>query len=91
MAERESSSPKDRRIRYRIGINLGDVVVTEDDIFGDEVNVAARLEQMAEPGGVCISDAVFHMIQSRIPEGLADLGSQSIKNISRPIRVWRAS
>jgi len=89
MAERESATPEDRRIRYRIGINLGDVVITEDDIFGDEVNVAARLEQMAEPGGVCISDAVFHMIQSRIPEGFTDLGSQSVKNISRPIRVWQ--
>ncbi len=86
---RESDTPEESRIRYRIGINLGDVVITDEDIFGDEVNVAARLEQMAEPGGVCISDAVFHMTQARIPEGFADLGSQSVKNISRPIRVWQ--
>ncbi|MFT7594938.1 MAG: pimeloyl-ACP methyl ester carboxylesterase [Paracoccaceae bacterium] len=85
----ESAIPEDRRIRYRIGINVGDVVVEDGDIFGDDVNVAARLEQLAEPGGVCISDTVYQMIHSRTPERFADLGSQSVKNIQRPIRVWQ--
>ena len=89
MIDLERDRQEDRRIRYRIGINVGDVAVEDNDIFGDDVNVAARLEQMAEPGGLCISDIVYQMIHSRIPEGFVDLGSQSVKNISRPIRVWQ--
>jgi class 3 adenylate cyclase/pimeloyl-ACP methyl ester carboxylesterase len=89
MAEREAGSSEDRRIRYRIGINIGDVVIADDDIFGDDVNVAARLEQMAEPGGVCISQMVHQLVQRHLPETFADLGSQSVKNIARPIRVWQ--
>ena len=89
MAEREAQIPEERRIRYRIGINIGDVVVADDDIFGDDVNVAARLEQMAEPGGVCISDMMHQLVHRHLSEEFADLGSQSVKNISRPIRVWQ--
>jgi len=65
------------------------VVIADDDIFGDDVNVAARLEQMAEPGGVCISDMMHQLVHRHMSEGFADLGSQSVKNISRPIRVWQ--
>lgn len=89
MAEREDQIPQDRRIRYRIGINIGDVVIADDDIFGDDVNVAARLEQMAEPGGVCISDMLHQLVHRHVSEDFADLGSQSVKNITRPIRVWQ--
>ncbi len=89
MAAREGPIEEDRRIRYRIGLNIGDVVIEEDDIFGDDVNVAARLEQMAEPGGVCISDMLHQLVHRHMPETFADLGSQLVKNIARPIRVWQ--
>ena len=89
MAVRERAGPHDSRICYRVGINLGDVVFDEGDVFGDGVNVAARLEGLAEPGGVCISDIVHQTIGDRIPESFRDMGSQRVKNISRPIRVWQ--
>ena len=89
MAEREAHQGEDRRIRYRVGINLGDVIHDGDDIFGDGVNVAARLEGLAEPGGVCISDIVHQTVLDRLPEPFRDMGSQRVKNISRPIRVWQ--
>lgn len=91
MAVREADTPEDRRIRYRVGIGAGDVTFEDGDIFGDVVNVAARLEALAEPGGVCITDTVHQMVQTRIEEAFSDLGSQMVRHISRPIRVWQWS
>jgi len=91
MVEREPGEPEERRIRFRIGVNLGDVIVEEHDIFGDGVNVAARLEALAEPGGICISRMVRDQIRDKLPYLFEDMGEQSVKNITRPIRVyaWR--
>lgn len=90
MARRNTDVSPGRWMQFRIGINLGDVIVEEDDIFGDGVNVTARLEMLAEPGGICISGAVRDQVGDRI-NGIAfeDLGHQSVKNIERPIRVFR--
>jgi adenylate cyclase len=88
MARRNADLPGDRRIVFRIGINLGDVIVDGDDIYGDGVNVAARLEALAEPGGICISGTSHDMIQGRLDMPFRDLGAHEVKNISRPIRVW---
>jgi TolB-like protein len=82
-----ANSPE-KRIEFRIGINLGDVIAEEDDIFGDGVNVAARLEGLAEPGGIWISRTVRNQIRDRLPYPFEDLGEQSIKNIARPVRVY---
>jgi adenylate cyclase len=87
MIDREAGIPEDRRIRLRIGINLGDVIVENDDIFGDGVNVGARLEALAEPGGICISRTVRDQIRDRLPLAFEDLGEQGVKNIARPVRV----
>ncbi len=89
MAAREGDTPHDTRILYRIGVNLGDVVFDDGDIFGDGVNVASRLEGLAEPGGVCVSDLVHQTVQDRIDAPFRDMGGQTVKNISRPIRVWQ--
>ena len=91
MVDRQPEGPEERRIRFRIGINLGDVIVEEHDIFGDGVNVAARLEALADPGGICVSGTVRDHIGERLPYAFADLGEQSVKNIARPVRVytWR--
>ncbi len=89
MLQRERDRPKDERIQYRVGINVGDVVFDNGDIFGDGVNVASRLEGLAEPGGVCVSDSVYQTLQGRLTEPFRDLGSQRVKNISRAIRVWQ--
>jgi adenylate cyclase len=88
MIDREAGMPEDRRIRFRIGINLGDVIVEDDDIFGDGVNVAARLEALAEPGGLCISRTVRDHIRDKLPFAFDDKGEQSVKNIARPVRVY---
>src|SRR5438132_5773549 len=88
MLDRESEIPDERRIRFRIGINLGDVIVENDDIFGDGVNIAARLEALAEPGGICISRTVRDQIRDRLPYPLEDRGEQTVKNIARPVRVY---
>ena len=88
MIDREADIPEDRRIRFRIGINLGDVIVEDDDIFGDGVNVAARLEALAEPGGICISWMVRDQIRDKLAYAFQDLGEQSVKNIARPVRVY---
>jgi len=89
MAERERASPMDRRIIYRVGINLGDVIFDEGDVFGDGVNVASRLQGLAQPGGVCISDIVLQSVGDRFREPFRDMGRQRVKNLSRPIRVWQ--
>jgi len=88
MIDREADIPEDRRIRFRIGINLGDVIVEDNDIFGDGVNVAARLEALAEPGGFCISRVVRDQIRDKLAYAIEDLGEQSVKNIARPVRVY---
>src|SRR5205814_5149305 len=89
MAERNTEIAADQRIEFRIGINVGDVVVENDDIFGDGVNVAARLEGLAEPGGICVSARVQEDAAGRLDLTFDDLGEQSLKNIARPVRVHR--
>jgi class 3 adenylate cyclase/pimeloyl-ACP methyl ester carboxylesterase len=89
MQEREGATEEARRILYRIGINLGDVVFEDGDVFGDAVNVAARLETLARPGGVCIADLVHQLTADRLDVTFRDLGAQRVKNISRQIRVWQ--
>ncbi len=89
VAEHNSDLPEDKRIMFRVGVNLGDVVIDGDDIQGDGVNVAARLEAMAEPGGLCVSDVVYQSTKGKIELTLDDLGEQRLKNIDTPIRVWR--
>jgi adenylate cyclase len=88
MIDRDAQMPEVRRIRFRIGINLGDVIAEGADIFGDGVNVAARLEALAEPGGICCSGTVHDHIRDRLPYPFDDLGEQSVKNIARPVRVY---
>jgi len=89
MARRNQDMTPARLLQYRIGINLGDVIVEGSDIFGDGVNVAARLEALADPGGICISGAVRDQVGDRLELGFEDLGEQAVKNISRPIRMYR--
>ena len=88
MARRNVDVPEERRIQFRIGINLGDIVFEDGDIFGDGVNVAARLEQLAEVGGICVSAAVHDQVAERLEVAFADLGEKELKNISRPVRVY---
>ena len=89
MIEREPEVPEDRRIRFRIGVNLGDVIAEEHDIFGDGVNVAARLETLAEPGGICVSRMVHDQVRDKLTFAFEDLGEQQVKNIARPVRAYR--
>src|SRR6202008_2399925 len=90
MARRNADVPPARWMQFRIGINLGDVIVDDNDIFGDGVNVAARLQMRAEPGGICVSGAVRDQVGQRLEDiEFEDLGDQSVKNIARPIRVFR--
>jgi adenylate cyclase len=88
MPAREAEVPDDQRIRYRIGINLGDIVIEGDDILGDGVNVAARLEGLSEPEGLCISDVVHQNIQGKLGLEFEDLGEQALKNMERKMRAW---
>jgi class 3 adenylate cyclase len=88
MADRNAETVEDRRITFRIGINLGDVIAEEGDIYGDGVNVAARLEALAEPGGICISRVVRDQIRDKLPYPFEDKGEQSVKNIARSVRVF---
>jgi TolB-like protein/class 3 adenylate cyclase len=91
MLDRDRDVAEEQRIRFRIGVNLGDVIVDGGDIFGDGVNVAARLEALAEPGGVCISHTVRDQIHDKLPYWLDDLGEQFVKNIARPVRAYALS
>src|SRR5437588_1364779 len=88
MIDRNADVAEDRRISFRIGINLGDVIVDDKDLYGDAVNIAARLENLAEPGGICISRTVREQIRDRLPYSVEDRGEQSVKNIARPVRVY---
>jgi TolB-like protein/class 3 adenylate cyclase len=89
VAEEQAEVPPDRRIVYRIGVNLGDVVVDGDDLLGDGVNVAARLEQLCEPGGVLVSGTAYDHLPGKLDLPLDDAGEQQLKNIARPVRIWR--
>ena len=88
MAQRNEGVPVDRRMLFRIGINLGDILIEGDDILGDGVNVAARLEGIAEPGGICISSSAYDQVRGKVLVEFADLGEQALKNIARPIRAY---
>jgi TolB-like protein/class 3 adenylate cyclase/Tfp pilus assembly protein PilF len=89
MAKQNAAVPQDARIEFRIGIHLGDVMIDENDIFGDGVNIAARLEKLAEPGGICVSDDAHRQIRGKVSAVFDDLGAQTLKNIAEPMRAWR--
>jgi TolB-like protein/class 3 adenylate cyclase len=89
MAERNVASPPEDRIEFRVGINLGDVIAEEHDIFGDGVNVAARLEALAEPGGICVSRVVRDQVRDKLDYTFEDMGEQQVKNIARPVHLYR--
>src|SRR6202045_8090 len=88
MVERNSAILPEERIEFRVGINLGDVIAEGEDIFGDGVNVAARLEALADAGGVLVSNTVYDHVRDRLPFVFEDLGEQQVKNIARPVRVF---
>src|SRR6516162_5144702 len=89
MAERNDELPQDRQMLFRIGVNLGDVLIEGEDILGDGVNIAARLEGIADAGGICISDDAYRQVQGKVSTQFVDSGEQQLKNISRPVRVYR--
>jgi len=89
MAERNSGVPQNKRIEFRMGINVGDIIIDGDDIFGDGVNVAARLEGLAQPGGICVSSRVQEDARGKLDVTFEDAGEQQLKNIERPVRVYR--
>ena len=82
MAERNASAPEGERIEFRIGVNLGDVIIDDGDIFGDGVNIAARLEALAEPGGICLSAAAHEQVRDKLDLAFEDIGEQQVKNIA---------
>jgi adenylate cyclase len=90
MAVRNAETPADRRIEFRIGINLGDIIRDRGDIFGDGVNIAARLEALAEPGGICVSGAAHDQVRDKLDIAFDDLGEQQVKNIARPAGCSRS-
>ena len=89
LAVRNAELPDSRRMDFRIGVNLGDVLVKDGDIYGDGVNVAARLESLAEPGGICISGSVHDQIESRLPLHYEFLGEKEVKNIAKPVSTYQ--
>ena len=89
MAEQNAAVPQDQRIEFRIGIHVGDIIFDDNDIFGDGVNIAARLEGIAEAGGVCMSDDAYRQIRGKVEIACDDLGPQTLKNIAEPMRAWR--
>ena len=89
MSEQNAAVPQNVRIEFRIGIHVGDIIIDDNDIFGDGVNIAARLEGIAEPGGVCISDDTYRQIRGKVEIGWDDVGPQFLKNIAEPLRAWR--
>src|SRR5262245_11110519 len=88
MEERNAAVPQEKRIEFRIGINVGDIIIDRGDIFGDSVNIAARLEAMCQPGDVCISRAARDQIRGKLPLSFTDLGELHLKNIERPVRAF---
>jgi adenylate cyclase len=91
MKRRNSDVPQDRRIEFRIGINLGDIIFDEGDIYGDGVNIASRIEQLTEVGGICITQAVYEQVADRIDAAFEDLGERSLKNHARSVHIWRVA
>jgi adenylate cyclase len=89
VAEREAAEPDERRIAFRIGINLGDIIVEDGDILGDGVNVAARLEGLAEPGGICVARNVHNQVKAKLALPFEPMGEHRVKNIAEPVEVWR--
>src|SRR5437660_7450443 len=89
MVERNAPVPQDKRIELRIGIHVGDIIIEEGDIFGDGVNIAARLESIAQPGGICISDDAYRQVRDKLGATFQDAGEQELKNIARPVRVYQ--
>ena len=91
MAERNAGVPDEKRIEFRMGINVGDIIIDRGDIFGDGVNVAARLEGLAKPGGICISDDAHRQVRGKFDVTFEDVGEQQLKNIARPVRVFQVA
>ena len=91
LAERNANVPEDQRVQVRIGINLGDVMVEGGDLYGDGVNIAARLEAIAEPGAVCLSEDAYRQVRSKLKISFDDLGAKTLKNISEPVRTYRVA
>src|SRR5215813_11019887 len=89
MAERNAGTNAERRMQFRIGVNLGDVIHDEQRVYGDGVNIVARLEAIAEPGGICLSGEAFGQVQRRLQLPAVDFGDQQLKNIARPVRLYR--
>lgn len=89
LAARNTGTPDDRKVQFRIGVNLGDVIVDRDDIYGNGVNVAARLEGLADPGGICVSGSVLEQVQDKVDVAFENLGAQEVKNIAQPIRAYK--
>ena len=89
VAERQAELPEDRRIAFRIGINIGDIISEGDDIYGDGVNVAARLEALAEPGEICVARNVYNQVKSKVAFGFEPMGEHRVKNIPEPVTVYR--
>jgi TolB-like protein/class 3 adenylate cyclase len=88
MAERNAVIPEDRRIEFRIGINVGDIIIDQEDIYGDSVNIAARVESLASPGGVCLSEDAYKQVKGKLAINVSDMGEQQLKNIAQPVRVY---
>ena len=86
---RNDSLPEDRRLQFRVGVNLGDVMIKGDDLLGDGVNVAARLEGLADPGGICLSGDAYRQVRGKITAAFEDMGERTVKNLSEPLRVYR--
>jgi len=89
MAEQNTDVPQEKRIEFRIGIHVGDIIIADGDIFGDGVNIAVRLEGIAEPGGICISEDAHRQVRGKVENTLEDMGTQTLKNIAEPMHVWR--
>jgi TolB-like protein len=89
MAEQNIDVPRVKRLEFRIGIHVGDIIIADDDIFGDGVNIAVRLEGIAEPGGVCISNDAYRQVRGKVQIACDDMGSQILKNIAEPMQAWR--
>src|SRR5215467_1502144 len=89
MVARNAAVPAGRRIEFRMGVNVGDIIIEDGDIFGDGVNIAARLEALAEPGGICISAAAHEQVRDKLDFSFEDMGEQQVKNIARPVRTHR--
>ena len=86
--QRNAAIPEDRRIEFRIGINVGDIIIDEGDIYGDGVNIAARVESLASPGAICLSDNAYQQIKGKLALDVSDMGEQHLKNIAQPVRVY---